>query len=153
MNGLRTRRLEKLGMVWSLANERFQENLEAAKAYYDQHWTLCAPRSATMLDRPVGQWLSNLRRPGALADHPEWETALREIDEDWNPDWPAEWQRNYAAVPEITAEESALVYVEPGVTVHCMDIGRCTVKQRQHTVWQGLMDVQRERLDQLGTTR
>lgn len=105
-----------------------------------------------MLDRPVGQWLSNLRRPGALADHPEWETALREIDENWNPDWPAEWQRNYAAVPEITAEESALVYVEPGVTVHCMDIGR-TVKQRQHSVWQGLMDVQRERLEQLGTTR
>lgn len=58
-------------MVWSVANERFQENLEAAKAYYDQHWTLCAPRTATMLDKPIGQWLSNLRRPGALDGHPE----------------------------------------------------------------------------------
>lgn len=43
MNGQRAQRLERLGMVWSMADERFQENLEAAKAYYDQHWTLCAP--------------------------------------------------------------------------------------------------------------
>jgi hypothetical protein len=85
MTGQRAQRLEKLGMVWSLADERFQENLEAAKAYYDQHWTLCAPRSATMLDKPVGQWLSNLRRPGALDGHPEWKTALEAVDEDWNP--------------------------------------------------------------------
>lgn len=53
-------------MIWSVADERFQENLEAAKAYYDQRWTLCAPRTASALDRPVGQWISNLRRPGAL---------------------------------------------------------------------------------------
>ncbi|MFF2523542.1 helicase associated domain-containing protein [Streptomyces liangshanensis] len=152
MTGVRARRLEKLGMVWSLADERFQENLEAAKAYYDEHWALCAPRSATMLDRPVGQWLSNLRRPGALADHPEWETALKAVDENWNPEWPAEWQRNYAAVREMTAEESVLVYVEPGVTVHGMDIGRWTAKQRQPTVWRALTDGQRERLVQLGIT-
>jgi hypothetical protein len=37
MTGLRARRLEKLGMVWSVAGERFQENLEAARVYYDQH--------------------------------------------------------------------------------------------------------------------
>ncbi|WP_406191006.1 helicase associated domain-containing protein [Streptomyces sp. NBC_01017] len=90
MSGQRAARLEKLGMVWSLADERFQENLEAAKAYYQQHWTLCAPRSATMLDRPVGQWLSNLRRPGALDGHPEWKSALEALDEDWNRSWPAE---------------------------------------------------------------
>ncbi|WP_436800422.1 helicase associated domain-containing protein [Streptomyces cinereoruber] len=66
MSGLRAKRLEKLGMVWSVADERFQENLQAAKAYFEEHWTLCAPRSATALDRSVGQWLSNLRRPGAL---------------------------------------------------------------------------------------
>ncbi|KPC75325.1 helicase, partial [Thermoactinomyces vulgaris] len=42
LSGLRARRLEKLGMVWSVADERFQENLEAAKAYYEDHWSLCA---------------------------------------------------------------------------------------------------------------
>lgn len=97
MSGLRARRLEKLGMVWSLADERFQENLEAAKAYYEQHWTLCAPRSATALDRPVGQWLSNLRRPGALEGHPEWKTALEAVDEDWSP----EWHQPGACIPRI----------------------------------------------------
>ncbi|MFE5097707.1 Helicase associated domain protein [Streptomyces sp. NPDC056638] len=150
MSGLRARRLEKLGMVWSVADERFQANLEAAKAYYEQHWTLCAPRTATALDRPVGQWLSNLRRPGALDSHPEWQQALREIDEDWNPQWPVDWQRHYAALREMFVEESALTYVEPGVTVHGMDIGRWYHKQREYAVWHGLMPGQRERLERLG---
>ncbi|MFD0296440.1 helicase associated domain-containing protein [Streptomyces sp. NPDC127061] len=150
MTGLRAKRLEKLGMVWSLADERFQENLEAAKAYYEEHWTLCAPRPATALDRPVGQWLSNLRRPDALDGHPEWEAALREVDEDWNPAWPADWQRHYAALREMFVEESALTYVEPGVTVHGMDIGRWYHKQREYAVWHGLMPGQRERLERLG---
>ncbi|MEU5298595.1 DEAD/DEAH box helicase [Streptomyces umbrinus] len=152
MNGLRARRLEKLGMVWSVADERFQENLAAARAYFEDHWTLCAPRDATALDRQVGQWLSNLRRPGALAEHPEWDAALKAIDPDWNPDWPTVWQRNFAAVREMLVEESVLAYVEPGVTVHGMDVGRWLHKQRRHAVWQELMDGQRERLEQLGIT-
>ncbi|MEV2235835.1 Helicase associated domain protein [Streptomyces phaeochromogenes] len=152
MNGLRARRLEKLGMVWSVADERFQENLAAARAYFEDHWTLCAPRDATALDRQVGQWLSNLRRPGALAEHPEWDAALTEIDPDWNPDWPTVWQRHFAAVREMLVEESVLANVEPGVTVHGMDVGRWLHKQRRHTVWQELMDGQRERLEQLGIT-
>ncbi|MFE9728832.1 Helicase associated domain protein, partial [Streptomyces sp. NPDC005794] len=150
MTGRRAERLEQLGMVWSLADERFQENLEAAKAYYDLHWTLCAPRSATMLGRPVGQWLSNLRRPGALDGHPEWETALREVDEDWNPSWPPEWQRHYAVVREMLTEESILAYVEPGVTVHGMDIGKWLAKQRKPDVWAALTGGQRERLEAIG---
>ncbi|MEU9992834.1 Helicase associated domain protein [Streptomyces sp. NPDC048045] len=152
MTGLRARRLEKLGMVWSLADERFQENLEAAKAYYDQYWTLCAPRSAVALSRPVGQWLSNLRRPGALDGHPEWETALKEVDEDWNPSWPANWQRHYAALRELVADEEGQAEVLPGVTVHGMDIGKWLARQRTPKVWQALTDGQRERLEQLGIT-
>ncbi|WP_030593047.1 DEAD/DEAH box helicase [Streptomyces anulatus] len=150
MTGLRAQRLEKLGMVWSLTDERFQENLEAAKAYYDQHWTLCAPRSAVALDRPVGQWLSNLRRAGALEGHPEWEVALREVDEDWNPSWPPEWQRHYAVVREMLAEESILAYIEPGVTVHGMDLGKWLAKQRTPKVWAALSPGQRERLEAIG---
>jgi hypothetical protein len=152
MSGLRARRLEKLGMVWSLADERFQENLEAAKAYYEQHWTLSAPRSATMLDRPVGQWLSNLRRPGALEGHPEWKAALEAVDKDWNPEWPAEWQRHYAALRELVADEEGQAEVLPGVTVHGMDIGKWLARQRTPKVWEALADGQRERLEQLGIT-
>lgn len=150
LNGLRARRLEKLGMVWSVADERFQENLAAARAYYDQHWTLCAPRNATVLDRPVGQWLSNLRRPGALDRQPTWDNALKAIDPDWNPAWPADWQRHYAAVREMLVDESTPTTVEPGVTVHGMDVGRWLERQRRDDVWHGLADGQRERLAQLG---
>ncbi|MGA5499049.1 Helicase associated domain protein [Streptomyces cinereoruber] len=152
MSGLRAKRLEKLGMVWSVADERFQENLQAAKAYFEEHWTLCAPRSATALDRSVGQWLSNLRRPGALDGKEGWKAALEAVDADWNPAWPLEWQRYYAALREMFVEESALVYVEPGVTVHGMDIGRWLAKQRQPAVWAALSGGQRERLEQLGVT-
>ncbi|MFI6376572.1 Helicase associated domain protein [Streptomyces sp. NPDC050546] len=150
MTDQRARRLEKLGMVWSVADERFQENLEAAKAYHEQFWTLAAPRSAVALDKPVGQWLSNLRRPGALDGHPDWKAALEAIDEHWNPAWPADWQRHYAAVREMLVEENVLAYIEPGVTVHGMDIGRWYARQRQHDVWHSLMDGQRQLLEQLG---
>ncbi|MFC9133372.1 Helicase associated domain protein [Streptomyces sp. NPDC057099] len=152
VTGQRARRLEQLGMVWSLADERFQENLEAAKAYYEQHWTLCAPRSAKMLDRPVGQWLSNLRRPGALDGHPGWRTALEAVDEDWNPAWPAGWQRHYAALRELVRDEEGPVDVLPGVTVHGQDVGRWLQRNREHTTWQELMDGQRLLLEELGIT-
>ncbi|MEU3787436.1 Helicase associated domain protein [Streptomyces sp900129855] len=152
MTGLRARRLEKLGMVWSVADERFQENLEAAKAYYEDHWTLCAPRSAVALDKPVGQWLSNMRRAGALDGHPEWKAALEAVDPDWNPDWPAEWQRHYAALRELVADEEGQAEVLPGFTVHAMDIGKWLARQRKPEIWQALHDGQRERLEQLGIT-
>lgn len=150
MTGKRAQRLEKLGMVWSPADERFQENLEAAKAYFEQHWTLCAPRSATMLDRPVGQWLSNLRRAGALEGRPEWKAALEAVDEHWDPAWPAEWQRHYAALRELLTDEEDHSDVLPGFTVHGMDIGKWLVKQRQHAVWAQLVEGQRELLEEVG---
>ncbi|MFD7499209.1 hypothetical protein ACFV8T_44420 [Streptomyces sp. NPDC059832] len=40
----------------------------------------------------------------SLIVHPEWEAALRAVDEDWNPEWPADWQRHFAveALPDGT---------------------------------------------------
>ncbi|CAM5554612.1 Helicase-associated domain-containing protein OS=Streptomyces fumanus OX=67302 GN=GCM10018772_61390 PE=4 SV=1 [Streptomyces fumanus] len=141
MNGRRAARLEKLGMAplgmaWTAADARFQENLAAARVYYADHWTLCAPRSAATLDKPIGQWLSNLRRPGALDGHPEWEAALKEIVEDWNREWPVEWQRHYAALRELVADEEGQPEVLPGVTVHGMDIGKWLARQRTPKVWE-----------------
>ncbi|MEU3634080.1 DEAD/DEAH box helicase [Streptomyces fradiae] len=152
MSGQRVARLEKLGMVWSVADERFQENLEAAKAYFAEHWTLCAPKSAVALDRPVGQWLANLRRPGALEGRPEWRAALEAVDPDWCPAWPVEWQRRFAAVRELLRDEDDQAVVLPGVTVHGMDVGRWLERQGQLEVWAGLADGQRERLEALGVT-
>ncbi|GAA3372347.1 hypothetical protein GCM10017744_103470 [Streptomyces antimycoticus] len=98
----------------------------------------------------MGQWLSNLRRPGALADKPEWEAALQAVDEDWNPGWPAEWQRHFAALRELVRDEEGPVEVLPGVTVHGMDIGRWLARQRKPEVWAALADGQRERLEAVG---
>ncbi|RPK27551.1 Helicase associated domain protein [Streptomyces sp. ADI91-18] len=150
MAGKRAQRLEKLGMVWSVADEPFREDLEAAKAYYEERWTLYAPRSATVLNRPVGQWLSNLRRPGALGDHPDWKAALEAVDERWDPAWPAEWQLHYAALRELLTDEEDPSDVLPGFTVHGMDVGKWLAKQRQHAVWAGLMEGQRELLEAVG---
>ncbi|MFJ4980278.1 helicase associated domain-containing protein [Streptomyces coeruleorubidus] len=42
--------------------------------------------------------------------------------------------------------------VEPGTGLHRVDVGRWLAQQREHAVWQGLMDAQRERLQALGVT-
>ncbi|MFF5728242.1 helicase associated domain-containing protein [[Kitasatospora] papulosa] len=72
------------------------------------------------------------------------------MDEHWNPAWPAEWQRHAAALRELLTDEEDHSDVLPGFTVHGMDVGKWLVKQRQHTVWAGLMDGQRELLEAVG---
>ncbi|MGW6928014.1 Helicase associated domain protein [Streptomyces sp. NPDC054950] len=150
MTGQRARRLEGLGMVWDAADAAFEENLAACRAYFEQHFTLCAPRTAVALGKPVGQLVSNLRRPGALDRHPERAAALAAIDPDWNPAWPVTWQRHYAAVHELLRDQDGQTEVQPGVTVSGMDVGAWLARQRQPAVWQALADGQRERLEQLG---
>ncbi|GAA4992955.1 hypothetical protein GCM10023205_77030 [Yinghuangia aomiensis] len=137
-------------MVWDHADAAFDEQLAAARVYFTNHGTLAAPRTATALDKPVGQWLSNQRRPGALTDHPKRAAALAAIDPDWNPTWPLDWQRHYAGVRESLAAGAALDELVPGVTIHGHDIGHWLDRQRQPVVWQGLSTAQRERLTELG---
>ncbi|MFF1917027.1 Helicase associated domain protein [Streptomyces sp. NPDC058239] len=146
--------LDELGMVWSVTDARFYKNLSAARVYHAVHGTLTAPKDAVVDGVAVGQWLANLRKPGGLGGDEERaqerRKALAAIDPDWAPHWPVEWQRHYAAVRELLAEETGPPELLPGVTVHGIDAGRWLQRQRDHTVWQGLMDGQRERLEQLG---
>ncbi|MEV7004641.1 helicase associated domain-containing protein, partial [Streptomyces sp. NPDC093982] len=150
MSGQRAQRLEQLGMVWHVADAAFEENLAACRAYYEEHFTLCAPRTAVALGKPIGQLVSNLRRPGALDKHPERAAALAAIDPDWNPAWPVTWQRHYAAVRELLRDEPESTQILPGVTVNGLDVGAWLAKQRKPAVWQTLTDGQRERLGTLG---
>jgi hypothetical protein len=150
MPGKRVARLTGIGMLWDPLDAQFEENLAACRVYYQDHGTLAAPRTATALDKPIGQWLSNQRRPGALAGRPDREAQLAAIDPDWNPDWPLDWQRHYAAVTEVLGLGAELADLEEGVTIHGLDAGRWLERQRQHVVWAGLMPVQRERLAALG---
>ncbi|MFB6783470.1 Helicase associated domain protein [Streptomyces sp. NPDC056352] len=97
----RAEELDELGMIWDTADTAFTENLAAARTCYAQTGTLAAPGHATALDKPVGQWLTNLRRPGGLGKDPERAARRAEqltaIDPDWNPralGWTIDWQRN-----------------------------------------------------------
>lgn len=109
--------------------ERLTENLAAARAYYEQHGTLAAPRHATALDKPVGQWLTNVRRPGRLGKGPvlaeRRAAALGAIDEEWNPGapgWTVDWQRRYAGLRTLLEGGARLANIVPGVTWHGEDI-------------------------------
>ncbi len=50
----------------------------------------------------------------------------------------------------MVRDEEGPVEVLPGVTVHGQDVGRWLQRNREHAVWQGLMDGQRQLLEQLG---
>jgi len=100
MASKRVTALEELGVVWDTADSQFAENLAAARAYYAEAGTLAAPRNATALDKPVGQWLTNIRRPGGLSKDPQRALQRAEqlaaIDPDWNPGvlgWSVDWHR------------------------------------------------------------
>ncbi|WP_097868528.1 DEAD/DEAH box helicase [Streptomyces sp. rh34] len=152
----RTDLLNELGMVWSVGDAAFWKNLTAARAYMAAHGSLACPRGAVMDGVAVGQWVANLRKPGGLGSDPvradERCRALEAIDPDWNPDWPVEWQRHYAAARTLLAEEQGPADVLPGVTVNGIDVGTWIAKQTDPAVWDTLLPEQSERLTALGLT-
>ncbi|MGW3739858.1 helicase associated domain-containing protein [Streptomyces sp. NPDC005146] len=155
MPSTRADELEELGMIWDTADTAFAENLAAARAYYTQAGTLAAPRHATALDKPVGQWLTNLRRPGGLGKDPERAARRAEqlaaIDPDWNPGqlgWTIDWQRHYTILRVLLAGGAGLEEITPGVTHRGDDIGRWLARQVRD--WTRLNTEQQHRLDEVG---
>ncbi|WP_433570156.1 helicase associated domain-containing protein [Streptomyces sp. CA-251247] len=143
--------LEALGIVWDPADEAWEENLGAARAWFDTYGTLAAPVTAAILDKPVGQWLANARKTNGLGKDPvraaRRTELLAAIDPDWRPAWSVDWQRHYAALSRLLTSGSGpgdVRDVEPGAMVHGMDVGRWLQAQRQD--WARLSEGQRERL-------
>ncbi|MFE1877522.1 Helicase associated domain protein [Streptomyces sp. NPDC059496] len=158
MTGERAAELEELGIVWDTADASFETNLGAARAYYEQHGTLAAPRGATILDIAIGQWLTNIRRPDGLGKDParaqRRAAALAAIDPDWNPGtlgWTVDWQRHYAYLTQLLAEGARLTAIVPGVTRHGDDVGRWLASQRRN--WDRLNEEQQHRLGELGVKK
>ncbi|MEU9801519.1 Helicase associated domain protein [Streptomyces sp. NPDC051000] len=158
MTGERAAELEELGIVWDTADQGFAENLAAARAYHELHGTLAAPRHATALDRAIGQWLTNIRRPDGLGKDPERAgrraRELADLDPDWNPrdaGWTVDWQRHYAYLAQLLAGGARLDDVVPGVTRHGDDIGRWLTTQ-QHD-FNKLNAEQQRRLAELGVKK
>lgn len=155
----RVKWLEELGMVWSAPDLTWEENLGAAQAYYAEHGTLCAPQTAAIEGKAIGQFLTNCRRPGGLGKDPQRAARraqqLAAIDPDWNPrepgkGWSADWQRMFTKLHTIIDDGSDVQHVQPGVTVGGEDIGRWLARQRQ--AWGELNNEQRRRLAALGVT-
>ncbi|MFJ9551830.1 DEAD/DEAH box helicase [Streptomyces erythrochromogenes] len=158
MTGERAAELEGLGVVWDTADAGFEANLGAARAYYDLHGSLAAPRGAAIMDVQVGQWLTNIRRPGGLGKDPvraeRRAASLAAVDPDWNPaerGWTVDWQRHYAYLTQLLAEGARLTAVVPGVTRHGEDIGRWLATQRRN--WDRLNAEQQRRLATLGVKK
>ncbi|WP_240528341.1 DEAD/DEAH box helicase, partial [Streptomyces amritsarensis] len=158
MTGERAAELEGLGVVWDTADAGFETNLGAARAYHDLHGTLAAPRGAAIMDVQIGQWLTNVRRPGGLGKDPvraERRAAqLAAIDPDWNPavlGWTVDWQRHYTYLAQLLTEGARLAAVVPGVTRHGDDIGRWLATQRRN--WDRLNTEQQRRLAELGVKK
>lgn len=151
--------LNEVGMVWSVGDAGFWKNLGAARSYYTAHSTLACPRNTVWDGVALGQWLSNLRRPGGLGTDPvraeERRRALEAIDPEWNPaGWSVEWQRHYAATRELLGEEQGRpAGLLPGVTVNGVDVGTWTTRQTDPTIWDTLLPEQQARLEALGLKR
>jgi hypothetical protein len=147
--------LDELGMIWDTADAAFAENLAAARAYYTEAGTLAAPRHAAALDKPVGQWLTNLRRPGGLGKDPERAARRAEqlaaIDPDWNPGelgWTVDWQRHWVGLSALLSAGGTLDEILPGVTYRGDDIGRWLARQVRD--WARLNPEQQHRLGEVG---
>ncbi|MDX5575528.1 DEAD/DEAH box helicase [Streptomyces sp. ID01-9D] len=149
--------LNEIGMVWSVGDAAFWKNLGAARRYHAVHGSLACPKGAVWEGVPVGQWLSNLRRPGGLGADPvradERRRALEAIAPDWNPTgWSVDWQRHYAAARVLLAEEQGPGELLPGITVNGCDVGTWTRRQTDPAVWDTLSPEQQKRLTALGLT-
>ncbi|MFJ3833689.1 helicase associated domain-containing protein [Streptomyces sp. NPDC090046] len=158
MTGERAAELEELGIVGDTADAGFKQSLGAARAYYELHGTLAAPRGATILDIQIGQWLTNVRRPGGLGKDPgraqRRAAALTAIDPDWNPGtlrWTVDWQRHYTYLTQLLAEGARPTAIVPGVTRHGEDVGRWLATQRRN--WDRLNAEQKRRLGELGVKK
>ncbi|MEV1026941.1 Helicase associated domain protein [Streptomyces sp. NPDC050264] len=148
----RVRQLDRLGMVWNAHESAFDDGLNAARAWAEEHGHLLAPVSAVGAGGfPVGVWLKNQRaaarqaREAALAHEQGqkvapggWglaesrEDALDAIDPGWCPGWDTGWQRCYRlsqnhldAGGTLPREAGALVVQgeDLGAWVHAQRLG------------------------------
>ncbi|MQS07635.1 Helicase associated domain protein, partial [Streptomyces alkaliphilus] len=139
--------LTEAGIVWDVADAKFTNGLIAARAYFEKHGTLAAPRDAVVDGFPIGQFLDNLRkRQMVLTDQRD--AALSAIDPRWNPPWPLAWERGRAALATLLEGEETVPDIPPGVRAGGIDVGAWL--RRQLVGWNGLDDAQREALAKLG---
>ncbi|MEW2490472.1 hypothetical protein [Streptomyces sp. NPDC048411] len=103
----------------------------------------------------MGQWLTNLRRPGGLGKDPERAQRRAEqlaaIAPDWKPRTlgrTVDWPRHYTGLTTLLAGGAGLEEIVPGVTHRGDDIGRWAARQARD--WTLLNPEQQHCLDKVG---
>ncbi|MGV9342960.1 Helicase associated domain protein [Streptomyces sp. NPDC003688] len=151
--------LDDAGMVWEPGDEAWENKLAALRSFHRAHGHLAPRRDAAWGDTdselvPVGEHMANLRRKDGLGKNPQRTAAraaqLAQIDPDWNCPWPLDWQRHYAVLRGLAADEpnGVLPPIAPGVLFEGDDLGRWL--QRQTREWFQLTEEQQRRLSALG---
>jgi len=150
-------RLEKLGMVWSVHDQAWEDGLAMAREYARRHATLAAPADAVVDGYPIGTWLANRRAQDRRGDLDAGRrVALDDLveGESWHPPhWPVAWQRHATHAAEYLSEQgdgARLDDVGLDVVHRGTAIGRWVARQRSG--WDDLNQAQRERLLALGLT-
>lgn len=125
------------GMVWEPGEEAWEKKLAALRSYRRAHGHLAPRQDAVWEDPadgtlvPIGQHMANLRRKSGLGKDSdraaERAKQLAAIDPDWNCPWPLDWQRHYAVLRDLAADEPRghLPDIQPGVAFEGDDLGRC----------------------------
>ncbi|MET8454558.1 Helicase associated domain protein [Streptomyces sp. NPDC005209] len=160
----RIQQLDAEGMVWEPGEEAWENRLALLRSYHHAHGHL-APRQDTLWegpdpdgpDRPtvpIGQLITNLRRPHGLGKNPERAekraAQLAAIDPDWSCPWPLDWQRQYRVLAALAGDEPGgrLPDIAPGVMYDGDDLGAWLARQRRN--WTELSEEQQRRLFKLG---
>ncbi|GHD96130.1 helicase [Streptomyces naganishii JCM 4654] len=150
------------GMVWEPGEEAWEKKLAALRSYRRAHGHLAPRQDAVWEDPadgtlvPIGQHMANLRRKSGLGKDSdraaERAKQLAAIDPDWNCPWPLDWQRHYAVLRDLAADEPRghLPDIQPGVAFEGDDLGRWLVRQRDASTWVQLSGEQQKRLRELG---
>ncbi|WP_086691261.1 DEAD/DEAH box helicase [Streptomyces recifensis] len=151
--------LDEAGMVWEPGDEAWETKLAVLRSFHRAHGHLAPRRDALWGDTdselvPVGEHMANLRRKTGLGKNLQRATAraaqLAQIDPDWDCPWPLDWQRHYAVLRGLAADEphGILPAIAPGVLFEGDDLGQWL--QRQTREWFQLTEEQQRRLSALG---
>ncbi len=75
----RIKKLDKIGFIWNMEDDRFANNLFKLKRYYKQHGNFDAPQTGR--NKKLGEWVAQVRCRGLVKRH--YIKALDEIGFEW----------------------------------------------------------------------
>lgn len=150
--------LDAEGMVWEPGDEAWETNLAFFRSYHRAHGHLAPRQDAVWGEteaeaQPVGRHMARKGGLGKDTERAEKRAAqMTAIDPDWNCPWALDWQRHYAILRDLAAEEPSgvLPFIEPGVLFEGDDLGAWIQRQQKPATWAQLTEEQRERPAGLG---